>query len=268
MKHRIIGAAIAALVASTGAALAQSEASKQLQQYRDMLAEGNPAELYEARGEELWTKPRGPKNVALATCDLGLGPGVVKGAYAQMPRYFADTDKVQDLESRLVTCLVNIQGFKAEEVTRRPFGSEDYKSDMEALVAFVVAQSRGVRMNVSLANAKVRDAYEIGKQLFYYRAGPFDFSCASCHSEDNKRIRMQDLPNMTRPAGAQLAYTTWPAYRVSQGELRTFQWRLNDCYRQMRFPEPKYVSDATIALTTFLAASANGGEYAGPGIKR
>jgi sulfur-oxidizing protein SoxA len=233
-----------------------------------MLAEGNPAELHELRGEELWKKPRGPKNVALSSCDLGLGPGVVKGAYAQMPRYFADSGKVEDLESRLVTCLVNIQGFKAEEFTKRPFGSENYKSDMEALVAFVVAQSRGVKMNVSLDHPKVREAYEIGKQMFYYRAGPFDFSCATCHAEDNKRIRMQDLPNMTRPAGAQLAYTTWPAYRVSQGELRTFQWRLNDCYRQMRFPEPTYISEATIALTTFLAANANGGEYAAPAIKR
>ena len=40
-------------------------------------------------------------------------------------------------------------------------------------------------------------------------------------------VNLQDLPNLTDKAGAQGAYTTWPAYRGSQGELRTFQWRLS-----------------------------------------
>ena len=85
---------------------------------------------------------------------------------------------------------------------------------------------------------------------------------------DGKRIRLQDLPNLTKVDGAQKAYTTWPAYRVSQGELRTFQWRLNDCFRQQRFPELVYGSDASIALTAYLAGRANGAEYDGPAIKR
>ena len=34
------------------------------------------------RGEELWKQKRGPKSESLEQCDLGLGPGVVKGAYA------------------------------------------------------------------------------------------------------------------------------------------------------------------------------------------
>ncbi len=69
---------------------------QEIERYREMLADGNPAELYEVKGEELWKTKRGPKNVSLEKCDLGLGAGVVKGAYAQMPRYFADVDKVQD----------------------------------------------------------------------------------------------------------------------------------------------------------------------------
>ena len=65
-----------------------------------------------------------------------------------------------------------------------------------------------------------------------------------------------------------LAYTTWPAYRVSQGEVRTMQHRLADCYRQQRFPVPDYASDALTALTLFLAKNAEGGVYAAPGLKR
>ena len=42
---------------------------------------------------------------------------------------------------------------------------------------------------------KEAEAYEIGKKIFYFRGGPHDFSCASCHGADNQRIRLQDLPN-------------------------------------------------------------------------
>jgi sulfur-oxidizing protein SoxA len=79
---------------------------------------------------------------------------------------------------------------------------------------------------------------------------------------------MQDLPILSEPAGAQKAYTTWPAYRVSNSQLKTMQWRINDCYRQMRFPEPEFASEATIALTHYLAVTAKGAPYRGPGTKR
>ncbi len=139
---------------------------------------------------------------------------------------------------------------------------------MEALVAYVTSESRGVPMNVSLANPKEQEAYRIGEKIFYFRGGTHDFACATCHGEDGKRIRLQDLPNLSSVEGARKAYTTWPAYRVSQGELRTFQWRLNDCFRQQRFPELIFASDASIALTMFLARNANGAPYDGPAIKR
>lgn len=266
LRALIAVAALACL--GTTSAWAQKDALTGVEQYRAMLAEDNPAELSELRGEALWKTKRGANNVSLEQCNLGLGPGVIKGAYAQMPRYFEDTGKMQDLESRLLTCMTTLQAFDTTELVKRPFGSAEHKSDMEALVAYIVGQSRGMPMKVSLAHPKARQAYEIGKEMFFYRAGTHDFACATCHGEDNKRIRLQDLPNLTTKKGAQVAYTTWPAYRVSQGELRTMQWRLWDCFRQQRFPEPKYTSDATIALTTFLAANANGATYAGPAIKR
>ena len=104
--------------------------------------------------------------------------------------------------------------------------------------------------------------------MFFHRGGPHDFSCANCHATDKQRIRLQDLPNLLSPADAKRAYTTWPAYRVSQGELRSFQWRLNDCFRQQRFPELVFTSDASVALTMYLAKNANGGVMAAPAIKR
>ena len=81
----------------TSVGFAQSTADE-IAKYRQMIADGNPSELYEDAGAELWKKPAGPKNATLEKCNLGLGPGVIKGAAAQLPRYFNDTNKVQDLE--------------------------------------------------------------------------------------------------------------------------------------------------------------------------
>jgi sulfur-oxidizing protein SoxA len=46
------------------------------------------------------------------------------------------------------------------------------------------------------------------------------------------------------------------------------QFRLNDCYRQQRFPEPIYGSDATIALSTFMGVTAKGAKSIAPALKR
>ena len=263
---------MAVAMAACGTALAQSggdNTMREIERYREALAADNPAELWEARGEDLWKQKRGPRNASLEQCDLGLGAGKVKGAYVQLPRYFADTGKVQDLESRLVTCVTQLQGTPREEVVRQPFGAgSGRKSDMEALVAWITSESRGMKMAVPMGHPEERRMYEVGRQIFFHRGGTHDFACATCHSGDDKRIRLQDLPNLMTKDGAQRAYTTWPAYRVSQGELRTMQHRLWDCFRQQRFPEPGYASDAITALTSFLAKNADGGEYRAPAQKR
>jgi sulfur-oxidizing protein SoxA len=261
------GAACLAMLAAA-AALGQGSAVDEIAKYRAALQDGNPAELWEVRGEDLWKQKRGPKNASLEACDLGLGAGVVKGAYAQLPKYFADADRVMDLESRIVWCMVKLQGFSEADAVKNPFGAPNRKADMEAYVAYVTSSSRGVKMNVALDHPKEQEAFRLGEKMFYFRGGPHDFACATCHGEDGKRIRLQDLPNLTKTEGAQKAYTTWPAYRVSQGELRSFQWRLNDCFRQQRFPELVFTSEASVALTMFLARNANGAAFDAPAIKR
>jgi sulfur-oxidizing protein SoxA len=240
----------------------------EIAKYRAALKDGNPADLWEARGEDLWKKPRGPKSVSLEKCDLGLGPGVVKGAFAQLPRYFADTDKVQDVESRLVSCMVTLQGFTEADAKKNPYSAPGRHSDLEALASYVAAESKGMKLNAPLRHPKEQEAFALGEELFYRRAGPFDFACATCHADQGKRIRLQDLPKLTEPKEAQLVFTTWPAYRVSQGSVRTMQHRLYDCYWQMRHPQLDYASETATALMVFMAKYANGGEVDAPALKR
>lgn len=262
---RSLAIVAAALFAFPAAA---QDTKKEIERYRQMVADGSPAELFEIEGEALWKKPQGPRSVSLEKCDLGLGPGVVKGAYARLPRYFKDADRVMDLETRLLHCMVTLQGRTREEATRRVFGSADHPSEMESLSAYVAGQSRGAKMSPGTSHPKEKQAYELGRALYFHRAGSWDFSCESCHGEEGKRIRMQPLPVLYKPEYARAVVASWPAYRVSTSQFITLQWRMNDCYRQMRMPEPGFGADATVALITFLTVTGQGGDYRGPGNKR
>jgi len=142
--------ACAALLAAT--ANAQTDTANGIAQYRAMLADGNPAELFEAKGEALWKTPRGPKNATLERCDLGKGPGVVKGAFVELPRWFADTQRVQDLESRLLTCMETLQGFDAKAIAATRFGQGE-QANLEGLVAWIASESRGMQFNLPQAHA-------------------------------------------------------------------------------------------------------------------
>ncbi|MEJ7928906.1 sulfur oxidation c-type cytochrome SoxA [Ramlibacter sp. AN1015] len=259
----VLGAGLLA----ASAAWAQKSTIEAIEEYRAMLADGNPAELFEMKGEELWKKKRGPKNASLEQCDLGKGPGVVKGAFVELPRYFADTGKMQDLETRLVSCMERLQGFNSAEIAKTPFGKGEM-ANVTALATWIAAESRGQPFNLPQAHPMERNYYEAGKRMFFMRGGTHDFSCASCHGEDNKRIRLQDLPNLTKNPGDGIGFAAWPAYRVSNGQMWTMQLRLNDCFRQQRFPYPEFGSDALTALSTYLGVNAKGAKSAAPAIKR
>ncbi len=273
MTHRRPATAAIALAlafASAGPVLAQTAAASSadgIAQYRAMLADGNPAELFVAKGEALWKTPRGPKNASLERCDLGKGPGVVKGAFVELPRWFGDTGRVQDLESRLLSCAEALQGIPAATTAATPFGRGE-QVVIEALVAYVSSESAGLKFKLPQAHREEQRMRALGERAFFYRAGPYDFACASCHGDAGKRIRLQELPDLTHNPGDGVGFAAWPAYRVSSGELWGMQRRLNDCFRQQRFPYPGYASEVTIALETYMGVNASGSASTAPALKR
>lgn len=287
MYHSVIGALCAIAVAGNAfaqapkkppakpvaappaAAEVKDAATLEFEKFRAEMEDSNPAELFEMKGEEQWKSKRGPKNVSLAeSCDLGQGVGKVEGAYVKMPRYFSDANAVMDAERRIVWCMVEKQGFKFDDIAKRPFANDTFTPDITNLVTYVAGHSRKMKIEVPLTDPKVREAWEIGKEIAAYRAGPYDFSCNTCHGSDGKRIRMQNLPNISTPAGAMSGVQGWPGYRMTGGVMLTHQWRMGDCFRQQRFPQPKYASDAVTYLLTYMIGNANGQIYKGPGIKR
>lgn len=264
-----LAALAAACLAAAAPAPTLAQAGDPLAVGRQMLAEDNPGELWIERGKTLFYQKRGPRNASLEQCDFGMGPGRLEGAAARLPRYFPDTDKVQDLETRLLTCMVQLQGFQRADLVRTaisPGGSNG--SDMEALALFITSRSNGMAVNVTLSHQKEYDAFKAGEYLFFRRSGQTDFGCVQCHGEANKRIRLQDLLHMTDRKGAQEVASTWPAYRGAHFVVRTMQWRLYDCFWQMRLPDLVYGSDVSIALTTYLNHQGNGAVIRVPGFKR
>ena len=247
------------------------DSEKEIERYRAMISDpfSNPGFLNVDRGEILWRKTGGTNNVSLEACDLGLGAGKLVGAFAKLPRYFADADRVMDLEQRLLWCMEKVQGADTKDVVKRRFSGPGVASDMEDLVAFIANKSNGTKLEPQLKHPKEQEILAIGEAMFYRRASISDFSCATCHAEDGKRIRLQGLPNLSKPGKpAQETMGSWPTYRVSQSQLRTMQHRLWDCYRQMRMPAPDYASDGLTALTMYLNTQAAGAELTVPSIKR
>lgn len=269
----VIAATIGVILFGSPFALAQdAETEKAIEKYRQMLKEdpwSNPGLLDVDRGEALWKTPRGPKNVSLEQCDLGKGPGKVDGAFAELPRFFADANRVMDAETRILWCMEKLQGFNSADLVKRPHpGGGAPVKELGAIATYVANKSSGMKFAAKLDKPQEKEAVAMGDILFHRRSGPFDFSCSTCHAAEGQRIRLQGLPFLANPAAAKKVVGEWPAYRVSSAHVMTMQHRLYDCYWQMRQSELQLGSDVSVALTAYLVKQAEGGDITAPALKR
>jgi sulfur-oxidizing protein SoxA len=227
-----------------------------------MMMDSNPAYFVVDDGKALFHQKRGPNNATLEQCDFGKGPGVLEGAYAEMPKYFEDTGRVMDLETRLVHCMKTHQGFAgdAPELKKR--------AEIRALMAYVAAQSNGYEWAPSLDHPMEKALRDAGEVMFYRRSGPMDFSCNTCHGETGMRIRASVLPNVNLPKEWTKA-VSWPALRVSRSSnVRSPYQRLRGCYWQMRKGQINRRSDAAIAMFSYWKDRARGEQAILPDLKR
>ena len=243
-----------------------------LETFRAMLKAdpwSNPALLDADRGAAIWKERRGPRKASLERCDLGKGPGVVDGAFAELPRFFRDAGRVMDIETRLVWCMATLQGVDPQELTAKPHAAANEPvKDLGAIATWIASRSAGRRFQASLAHPREKATLALGATLFQRRSGPYDFSCVSCHGAPGKRIRRQGLAHLADEEDARRVVGEWPAYRVSTANVMTLQHRIYDCYWQMRMPELKLGSEASVALIAYLVHQADGGEISAPGLKR
>lgn len=230
-----------------------------------MMMPDNPAWIVAEAGEKLFKEARGPKNASLEKCDFGKGPGVLEGAHAELPRYFADTGKVMDLDTRLVHCMKTLQGFTNDDpAIKQKHGS---KSDIMKLQTYISSKSSGYAWNPPMNHPLEKAMRDAGEVMFYRRSATMDFNCATCHTQTGKRIRASVLPNVNDPVEWTKAIS-WPAQRTSHDEVRSSQHRALECLWQMRYPNIKNGSDASIAMISFWTDAARGEPAIVPDLKR
>ena len=165
----------------------------------------NPALWVADDGEALFEEPRGPRNVSLEGCDFGKGPGVLEGAYVELPRYFADTGKVMDLETRLVHCMMTLQGFTRDDTpVKKRHGSG---SDMMKLQTYIAKQSNGMKWNPPMDHPLEKAMRDAGEVMFYRRSG-------------HDGLQLSDLPRGDRQAHSRIGAAEHQRTRgVDQGDL-------------------------------------------------
>src|SRR5204862_3563644 len=111
------------------------------------------------------------------------------------PRYFADADRVMDLETRILWCMDELQGLDVADYVKRPHpGAGQPVKDLGAMATWIASKSAGQKFAAKFTHPKEQEAAALGENLFFRRSGPFDFACATCHSTSGLRIRLQSLP--------------------------------------------------------------------------
>jgi len=230
-----------------------------------MMMPDSPALWLIDDGKELFHEARGPNNVSLESCDLGKGPGVLEGAFVEFPRYFEDTGRVMDFESRLVHCMKTIQGFTDDDPAIRT--KHGNAADITKLQTYVASLSNGYAWNPPLDHPMEQAMRDAGEVIFYRRAGTMDFSCSTCHAATGKRIRASVLPNSNVPEEWTKA-VSWPAFRVGHDNVRSAQHRVGECYWQMRHAEPVWGGTGMTAIISYWNDRARGQPAILPDMKR
>ena len=231
----------------------------------------SPADVIVDQGREYFHTLKGKTGKTCASCHGQDGEKLV-GAYAKMPRYYTDINRVADIDLRIKACLEKYVGIDAKGKKGRKY--------IVPLAGYVASLSNGMPINVELKHPEEKRLYEYGKKLWYMRVGARDFSCAVCHEVlAGKRIRLQKLGAPVRDK----LYAHWPAYRISKDKLWTMEDRIRGCYKSFFLfdPEkgkfdfkknwvqrPPFYIEEIIALELYMKHAANGATLEVPGLIR
>lgn len=248
MRKRIL---VPLFLLGLGALVAYTQSQKPLDPFEEAMRQRQlyletfgilPGALFAAQGEELFHR-KGPSGKTLEECDFGLGKGVIEGVYARLPKYFPDTGRVQDLESRVYTCMQTVQGYRPEEIKR---------DEVKAITTYIASKSSKARIQVKPTHPAELAMYTLGREIWYTRAGPRDMSCAVCHDTDaGHRVRLSPVRSPKQGLGNE-----WPAYRFEEDRLYTMEDRINFCYESIGIPAPRPYSEVHIALTMYMLTEA------------
>ena len=208
----------------------------------------NPAMIFVDQGLDLFNAVDGTEGKSCASCHTN-GPEEFAGLHATMP-------KVVDGKIVVMEDLINTH---RQEV----MGAEPWKwsgADMQAMVALIGLQSRGMPMDVAI-DGEAAPFWEQGKEMYYTRYGELELSCAKCHEDNYGRMIRADHLSQGQING-------FPTYRLKQAKLISRHNRFRGCIRDTRAETFDEGSEEFKALELYVASRANGLSIETPAVRQ
>lgn len=133
-------------------------------------------------------------------------------------------------------------------------------ADMQAMVALIGLQSRGMPVDVKIDGAAA-PFWEQGKEMYYTRYGQLELSCANCHEDNNGNYIRADHLSQGQTNG-------FPTYRLKQAALISRHNRFRGCIRDTRAETFAEGSDEFRALELYVASRGNGLSVETPAVRQ
>ena len=208
----------------------------------------NPAMIFVDQAIDDWNTVDGTEGKSCASCHDG--PEEFAGLRAELPRWNEAEGSLYNMEDYINYSRVNYMG--AEPLKWA-------KPRMDAMVALISLQSRGMPINV-VVDGPVADIWEAGREIYYTRVGQLDMACANCH-EDNfgNMIRADHL--------SQGQINGFPAYRLKNAKLNSTHARFKGCMKNIRAQPFGVGSEEFRALELYVASRGNGLSAEGPSVR-
>ena len=209
----------------------------------------NPAMIFVDQAMDDWNTVDGTEGKSCASCHTN-GPEEFAGLRAELPRWDEERGQLMNMEDYINYNRVTYMG--AEPLKWA-------KPRMDAMVALISLQSRGMPINVA-TDGPVADIWAQGEEIDYTRVGQLDMACANCH-EDNfgNMIRADRL--------SQGQINDFPAYRLKNAKLNSIQARFKGCMKNIRAEPYGIGSPEFRALELYVASRGNGLSVESPGVR-
>lgn len=277
MKLKLLMTSCVALVASTGATLADesatlsiegesfvttTEAPAHLENVSEVMSGwlfrtretqalqaddfDNPAFVFVDQALETWEEVDGSEGKACASCHEDIES--FAGLKTELPR--VQSGELVTMENLINDCRTERMGAEAWKYSA---------TDMTAMTALIGLQSRGMPVQVAI-DGEAAPFWEKGKELYYTRVGQLDMACASCH-EDNygTMIRADHL--------SQGQINGFPSYRLKNAKLNSIHNRFKGCMANIRAEPFKEGSDEFKAIELYLASRGEGLSVEAPSVR-
>ncbi|NOR61153.1 MAG: sulfur oxidation c-type cytochrome SoxA [Rhodobacteraceae bacterium] len=209
----------------------------------------NPGMIFVDQAIDDWSTVDGTEGKSCSSCHTD-GPEEFAGLRAELPRWDEAQGKMMNMED-----YINLS--RVEHMGAEPW--KWAKPRMDAMVALISLQSRGMTINVAI-DGPVADAWEQGREIYYTRVGQLDMSCANCH-EDNygNMIRADHL--------SQGQINGFPTYRLKNAKLNSTHARFSGCMKNIRAEPFAVGSEEFRALELYVASRGNGLSAEGPSVR-